>query len=133
MGYNSSVLYHNNYHGADVTQVSAWILLIPEIRAKLGQKDIFAVLFAAIIHDFRSVCKSVLKLVTSSNSNISFVMFLESLISYFLLDSSHTFGVHTGTLGITMPSKSLRIPSLPCGILMMLFWSICTSRRPFDC
>ncbi len=55
VGYDRSIFYHNNYHSADVTQVSARILLIPEVYAKLGKKDVLAVLFAAIIHDFRSV------------------------------------------------------------------------------
>lgn len=54
-GYNREVDYHNDLHAADVLQTSYVIISKGDLRGKLSlaDVDIFAVLLAALCHDFK--------------------------------------------------------------------------------
>ncbi|GMH96937.1 hypothetical protein TrVE_jg13428 [Triparma verrucosa] len=50
--YGSNV-YHNKFHGTDVTQSVHYFLQVTGLEAKLEPIEVFALIFSSIIHDFR--------------------------------------------------------------------------------
>lgn len=45
--------YHTSVHAADVTQATAHFLMNPKVEAIVETEDAFAILLAAVVHDFR--------------------------------------------------------------------------------